>query len=117
MQVWSRSCRAQDSVWDEEAEDFPKRKMRAHIVAVMAVVCLATMLQIAASEEMTEEQVAEARDKALASLEKPLEKMKIKELLTLLSERGVTCKNCKGAEKSHIVAQVVMMSVCRPCLS
>ena len=28
------------------------------------------------------------------------------ELLGLLSERGVTCKNCKGAEKSHIVAQV-----------
>ena len=24
----------------------------------------------------------------------------------LLSERGVTCKNCKGAEKSHIVTQV-----------
>jgi hypothetical protein len=30
----------------------------------------------------------------------------LQELLGLLSERGVSCKNCKGAEKSHIIAQV-----------
>ena len=59
------------------------------------------------SVEMTEEQVAAARDEALSKLEKPLEKMKIKELMALLEERSVECKDCQGAEKSVIVGQVV----------
>jgi hypothetical protein len=59
------------------------------------------------SVAMTEEQVAAARDEALSKLEKPLEKMKIKELMALLEERGLECKDCQGAEKSVIVGQVV----------
>jgi hypothetical protein len=59
-----------------------------------------------AATEMSEEEVAAAREEALGKLDKPLEKMKIGELMALLKERGVACKNCKGAEKSHIVAQV-----------
>ena len=59
-----------------------------------------------AAVEMTEEEVAAAREEALGKLETPLEKMKIKDLLKLLEERGVECKNCKGAEKAHIVSQV-----------
>ena len=55
--------------------------------------------------EMTEEQVAAAREEALAKLDKPLEKMKIGELMELLKERGVECKDCQIAEKSHIIAQ------------
>ena len=47
------------------------------------------------------------RDEALSKLEKPLEKMKIKELMALLEERGLECKDCQGAEKSVIVGQVV----------
>ena len=58
-------------------------------------------------EEMTEEQIAAAREEALGKLDKPLEKMKIKELLALLSERGVECKDCNGAEKGEVVKQVV----------
>ena len=58
------------------------------------------------SEEMPEEAIAAAREAALEKLGKPLEKMKIKELLALLTERGVECKNCRGAEKSHIIGQV-----------
>merc|ERR1711865_885051 len=57
------------------------------------------------AEDMTDEQVAEAREEALAKLEKPLEKMKVKELLALMEERGVECQKCQGAEKSHIVTQ------------
>ena len=56
--------------------------------------------------EMTEEDIAAKREAALEKLGKPLEKMKIKELLALLTERGVECKNCRGAEKSHIIGQV-----------
>ena len=59
-----------------------------------------------AAVEMTEDEVTAAREEALGKLETPLEKMKIKDLLKLLEERNVECKNCKGAEKSHIVAQV-----------
>jgi len=56
--------------------------------------------------EMTDEEVTAAREEALAKLEKPLEKTSVKELLAMLKERGVECKDCKGAEKGHIVAQV-----------
>jgi len=59
-----------------------------------------------APANMTDAQVAEAREEALAKLEKPLEKMKVKELLALMEERGVECQKCQGAEKSHIVSQV-----------
>jgi hypothetical protein len=41
----------------------------------------------------------------IASLE-PLEAMRVSELLGLLSERGIACKDCKGAEKREIVEQV-----------
>jgi hypothetical protein len=60
---------------------------------------------------MTEEQVAAAREEALAKLDKPLEKMKIGELMALLKERGVECKDCRGAEKSVIVKQVLFKSL------
>ena len=60
----------------------------------------------AAAADMTEEQRAAAREEVLAKLETPLEKMKIKQLLGLLEERGRPCLKCKGAEKSHIVSQV-----------
>jgi hypothetical protein len=60
---------------------------------------------------MTEEQVAAAREEALAKLDKPLEKMKIGELMALLKERGVECKDCRGAEKSVIVNQVLFKSL------
>lgn len=36
----------------------------------------------------------------------PLEAMRVSELLGLLSEHGVFCKDCKGAEKREIVEQV-----------
>ena len=61
--------------------------------------------------EMTEEQVAAAREEALAKLDKPLEKMKIGELMALLKERGVECKDCRGAEKAVIVNQVLFKSL------
>ena len=78
----------------------------------MAMILLAAMLLSARCEEMTEEQIASAREEALVKrllqgLDKPLEKMKIKELLALLSERGVECKDCNGAEKGEVVKQVV----------
>jgi hypothetical protein len=60
-------------------------------------------------EEMTEEQIASAREEALGKLDKPLEKMKIKELLALLSERGVACKDCNGAEKGEVIKQVSLV--------
>jgi hypothetical protein len=63
------------------------------------------------ADEMTEEQVAAAREEALAKLDKPLEKMKIGELMALLKERGVECKDCQIAEKSHIIAQASSVSV------
>ena len=59
---------------------------------------------------MTEEQVAAAREEALAKLDKPLEKMKIGELMALLKERGVECRDCQIAEKSHIIAQASSVS-------
>jgi hypothetical protein len=81
--------------------------MRRCVVAAMAMILLAAMLLSARCEEMTEEQIASAREEALVKLDKPLEKMKTKELLALLSERGVECKDCNGAEKGEVVKQVV----------
>jgi len=37
--------------------------------------------------------------------------MKVKELLALMEERGVECSQCQGAEKSHIVSQVLSAPV------
>ena len=86
-------------------------RMRTSHAATICSCVLALLLQLAAgaasASEMTEEQVAAARDEALSKLEKPLEKMKIKELMALLEERGLECKDCQGAEKSVIVGQVV----------
>ena len=77
--------------------------IEATALMLLAASC---MLHSATCDEMTEEQIAAAREDALGKLDKPLEKMRIKELLALMSERGVTCKNCKGAEKSEIIQQV-----------
>ena len=55
--------------------------------------------------------MAAAREEALAKLDKPLEKMKIGELMALLKERGVECKDCRGAEKAVIVNQVLFKSL------
>ena len=76
----------------------------------MCALCMLLFLlhqTCAAADEMTEEQVAVAREEALAKLDKPLEKMKIGELMALLKERGLECKDCRGAEKSVIVKQVL----------
>jgi hypothetical protein len=81
--------------------------MRKFVLVAMVMILLAAMLHPARCEEMTEEQIASAREEALGKLDKPLEKMKIKELLALLSERGVECKDCNGAEKGEVVKQVV----------
>ena len=51
-----------------------------------------------------EEDVNKLRDEALAKLEVPLERMKIKDLKQLLSDRGVTCNAC--SEKSQLVETV-----------
>ena len=74
----------------------------------MAMILLAATLLSARCEEMTEEQIASAREEALVKLDKPLEKMKTKELLALLSERGVECKDCNGAEKGEVIKQIVV---------
>ena len=44
------------------------------------------------------------QNQAMSKLEKPLEKMKAKELKALLTERGVTCTAC--SEKDQLVAFV-----------
>jgi len=51
-----------------------------------------------------EADVEKQREAALAKLETPLEKMKIKDLKQLLQERGVTCTAC--SEKSQLVSSV-----------
>jgi len=51
-----------------------------------------------------ESDVEKMREEALSKLEKPLEKMKAKELKALLTERGVTCTAC--SEKDQLVAFV-----------
>eukprot|EP00960_Hanusia_phi_P047586 758473-Hanusia_phi.AAC.5 len=57
--------------------------------------------------EMSESEIEKAREAALKALDKPLEKMRAKELLVLLKERGVECKECRGAEKSFLVQKVI----------
>lgn len=52
----------------------------------------------------SEEDVEKIRAEVLAGLEKPLEKMKVKELKQLLTERGVTCTAC--SEKDQLVKTV-----------
>eukprot|EP00287_Rhodomonas_sp_CCMP768_P007009 CAMPEP_0196724884 /NCGR_PEP_ID=MMETSP1091-20130531/6601_1 /TAXON_ID=302021 /ORGANISM="Rhodomonas sp., Strain CCMP768" /LENGTH=155 /DNA_ID=CAMNT_0042067079 /DNA_START=77 /DNA_END=544 /DNA_ORIENTATION=+ len=51
-----------------------------------------------------EQDVEKIREEVLAKLEKPLEKMKVKELKQLLTERGVTCTAC--SEKDQLVKTV-----------
>jgi hypothetical protein len=81
--------------------------MRSFVSRRLSMILLTAMLHSARCEEMTEEQIAAAREEALCMLDKPLEKMKMKELLELLSERGVECKDCHGAKKGEVVQQVV----------
>jgi len=97
--------RSRQLPWDIDEKE--KNKMRKFVLVAMVMILLAAMLHPARCEEMTEEQIASAREEALGKLDKPLEKMKIKELLALLSERGVECKDCNGAEKGEVVKQVV----------
>ncbi len=81
--------------------------MRTRSICALCVLLLLLQQTCAAADEMTEEQVAAAREEALAKLDKPVEKMKISELMALLKERGLECKDCQGAEKSVIVKQVL----------
>eukprot|EP00282_Hemiselmis_andersenii_P014798 CAMPEP_0114118718 /NCGR_PEP_ID=MMETSP0043_2-20121206/5729_1 /TAXON_ID=464988 /ORGANISM="Hemiselmis andersenii, Strain CCMP644" /LENGTH=172 /DNA_ID=CAMNT_0001211221 /DNA_START=46 /DNA_END=564 /DNA_ORIENTATION=- len=52
----------------------------------------------------SEEDVEKLRSEAIAALEKPLEKMKVKELKALLQDRGVVCNAC--AEKDQLLKTV-----------
>ena len=81
--------------------------MRTRSICALCVLLLLLQQTCAAADEMTEEQVAAAREEALSKLDKPVEKMKISELMALLKERGLECKDCRGAEKSVIVKQVL----------
>jgi uncharacterized protein YgbK (DUF1537 family) len=71
--------------------------MRSFVSRRLSMILLTAMLHSARCEEMTEEQIAAAREEALCMLDKPLEKMKMKELL----------EDCHGAKKGEVVQQVV----------
>merc|ERR1719163_1988145 len=81
--------------------------MPSRTTLALALVCLAVLTSATAVDESdgASQDVGAAREAALAALDKPLEKMRVGELMALMEERGVPCKDCQGAEKSVVVAQ------------
>ena len=76
--------------------------MPSRTTLALALVCLAVLTSATAVDESdgASQDVGAAREAALAALDKPLEKMRVGELMALMEERDVPCKDCQGAEKS-----------------
>mmetsp|Transcript_24807 Transcript_24807/g.38961 ORF Transcript_24807/g.38961 Transcript_24807/m.38961 type:complete len:182 (+) Transcript_24807:36-581(+) len=76
-------------------------------LAILSCFALTAHGDEAAKEKVglrSDDDIAKLREEALAKLETPLEKMKVKELKHLLTERGVTCTAC--SEKAQLVQTV-----------
>merc|ERR1711939_273705 len=80
-------------------------EMRASTWLLVTCAAWCAIAAVAEGVDLRDESdVEKMREEALSKLEKPLEKMKAKELKALLTERGVTCTAC--SEKDQLVAFV-----------
>lgn len=77
------------------------------VALALAVVCTRAEEKQSSSSTgglRSEEDVSKIREEELAKLEKPLEKMKVKELKQILTDRGVVCTAC--SEKEQLIKTV-----------